>query len=156
MKLFNKPKEKTSNEYYDAYKAEIGIKEAGEEIEKNGLFSLKNLFKLEILAILIGFILLNQSSLTSKLTKMYVANEDSLPVSMQYDDLDKELIVTQEDDTDLNTIAIREERIVPTKSSDKEDFADNGDLDQLIELLRSEVKEDEQSEADHRIIISQK
>jgi len=77
-----------------------------------------------------------------------------LPVSEQYASLDKELVVTQEDDAPVN-VAIRED-VVAVDKRDKETLVDNGDLQLLIELLKSEMKESEQTASDNRIIISQK
>jgi hypothetical protein len=151
MKLFNNKEEQTSNDYYEAYKAELGI-----GVEENRLFSLNNFLKLEILAVAVGFIMLNQNSLTSEFKKMYTAENNSLPVSMQSASLDEELVVTLEDDENLNKIAIREDTIVTEETEDKEALVDNGDLKLLIELLKTEIKENEQAAAANRIIISQK
>ena len=149
MRLFNKNIEQTSNDYYEAYKAELVMEE-----EENKLFSLNNLLKLEILAVAVGFIMLNQNSLTSEFKK-FTSNKDSLPVSMQYAALDKELVVTQEDDTDIDTIAIREDDTAVTNTLDKEAFVDNTDIKLLLELLKSKMKEKEESTSSDRIIISQ-
>ena len=151
MKLFNNKEEQTSNDYYEAYKAELGI-----GVEENRLFSLNNFLKLEILAVAVGFIMLNQNSLTSEFKKMYTADNNSLPVSMQSAGLDEELVVTLDDDKNLEKIAIREDTIVTEETSDKEALVDNGDLKLLIELLKTEMKENEQAAAANRIIISQK
>jgi len=157
MKIFNNQKEQIGNDYYEAYKAEIGVKERGIEPEKNSLFTLNNFLKLEILAVAIGFIVLNQNSLTSKYKTIYTAENNSLPVSMQSASLDdEELVVTLEDDERPEKIAIREENVVKEERSEKEALVDNGDLKLLIELLKNEMKENEQSAAANRIIISQK
>ena len=156
MKIFNNQKEQISNDYYEAYKAEIGVKERGIEAEKSSLFTLNNFLKLEILAVAIGFIVLNQNSLTSKYKKMYTAENNSLPVSMQSASLDEELVVTLEDDETPEKIAIREENVATAESSDKETLVDNRDLKLLIELLKNEMKENEETIAANRIIISQK
>jgi len=143
MKLFNNKEEQTSNDYYEAYKAELGI-------------GVEEFLKLEILAVAVGFIMLNQNSLTSEFKKMYTADNNSLPVSMQSAGLDEELVVTLDDDKNLEKIAIREDTIVTEETSDKEALVDNGDLKLLIELLKTEMKENEQAAAANRIIISQK
>jgi len=147
MNIFNKKIEQTSNDYYEAYKVELGA-----EAEKNKIFSLNNFLKLEILAVAVGFIMLNQNSLTSEFKK-FTAGNDILPVSMQYASLDKDLVVTQED-TNLKKIEIREDDVVVTNTLDEEAFVDNMDIQLLLELLKNKMKEKEESSS-NRIIISQ-
>ena len=149
MRIFNNKKEQTSNDYYEAYKAEIGVLE-----EENKFFSLNNFLKLEILAVAVGFIMMNQNSLTSEFKKFTSAN-NSLPVSMQYAALDEELVVTQEDDTKVDEIAIREDDTVVTNTLDEEVLVDNTDIQVLIELLQTEMKDTTKSTSSNRIIISQ-
>jgi len=148
MKIFNNKEEQTSNDYYEAYKAEIGI-----GVEENKLFSLNNFLKLEILAVAVGFFMLNYQTISSEFQQI-IAGNDILPVSEQYANLDKELVVTQEDDVP-EKVAIRED-VVAVDKIDKDSLVDNGDLQLLIELLKSEMKENEKSVSDNRIIISQK
>jgi len=148
MKLFNTKKEQTSNDYYEAYKAEIGAAK-----EEKKFFSLNNFLKLEILAVAAGFLMMNQQSLTSEY-KQLMAGDDSLPVSEQYANLDKELVVTQEEDDIPVQVAIRED-VVMEDSADKDALVDNSDLKLLIELLKSEMKESEKATSNNRIIISQ-
>jgi len=145
--IFNKNIEQTSNDYYEAYKAELVLDE-----EENKLFSLNNFLKLEILAVAVGFFMMNQQTLTSEY-QQFIAGKEMLPVSEQYANLDKELIVTQEDDVP-EKVAIREDDVVVGKT-DKEALVDNSDLQLLIELLKSEMKENEQTSSNNRIIISQ-
>jgi len=147
MKLFNRKTEQTSNDYYEAYKVELGAK-----AEENKIFSLNNFLKLEILAVAVGFIMLNQNSLTSEFKKFTDGN-DALPVSMQYASLDKDLVVTQED-TNLKKIEIREDDTVLANTLDEEAFVNNTDIQLLLELLQSKMKE-KQELSPNRIIISQ-
>jgi len=138
MKLFNKQKEKTSNDYYEAYKAELGI---NKEVEENRFFSLNNFLKLELVAVAIGFITLNQESLISELKKMHIANSNNLPVSMQYASLDEDLVVTQEDSQKLEKIEIREDDVVADDVLDDEIFVNNRDIQVLLELLKTEIQD---------------
>ena len=147
MKIFNNKKEQTSNDYYDAYKAEISS-----EREEKKFFSLNNFLKLEILAVAAGFFMMNQQTLTSEYQQLMAGNEN-LPVSEQYANLDKELVVTQEDEI-AEKVAIRED-VVAVDKTDKEMLVDNSDLKLLIELLKSEMKDSEQTSSNNRIIISQ-
>ena len=146
--IFNKNIEQTSNDYYEAYKAELVLEE-----EENKLFSLNNFLKLEILAVAVGLFMMNQQTLTSQFQEV-AAGKNILPVSEQYANLDKELVVTQEDDV-LAKVAIREEDVAAVTTSEKEALVDNSDLQLLIELLKSEMKESEQTSSNNRIIISQ-
>jgi len=158
MTIFNNQKEPISNDFYEAYKEEIGAKKRGIEREKNRFFTLNNFLKLEIVAVAVGFFLLNQESLTSEFKKISMASDDSLPVSIQQNSaLDKELVVTEEeDDATLDKIAISEERMVEEQRLDKEALAENEDLKLLIELLKVEMKEKEEASAANRLVISQK
>jgi len=148
MTIFNKKKEQTSNDYYEAYKVELGA-----AVEEKNFFSLNNFLKLEILAVAVGFFMINQQTLTLEYQQLMAGN-DSLPVSQQYADFDSELVVTQEDDVPVK-VAIREDDVVAVSKSDKEELVDNSDLKLLIELLKSEMKESEQTASNNRIIISQ-
>jgi hypothetical protein len=155
MKIFKKKTVETSNDYYEAYKAEISGK-----VEKKSFFSLRNILKLELLVVAVGFLILNQNSLSLELKKMYVAENDVLPVSMQYASLESDLVVEQED-THFEKINIREENkndLLSAKVFDKELYVENVDIKLLIELLRSEMIEKRKSESTsaNRIIISQK
>jgi len=149
MKIFNNKVEQTSNDYYDAYKAELGL-----GMEDNKFLTLKNFLKLEVLVVAVGFIMMNQNSLTSEFKK-FTSGNDSLPVSMQYAALDEELVVTQEDDVNLEKISIREDDTVETNTLDEEAFVNNTDIKLLLELLKTKMKEKEESTSSNRIIISQ-
>jgi len=156
MTLFNNQKEPISNDFYEAYKEEIGAKKRGVEREKNRFFTLNNFLKLEIVAVAVGFFFLNQESLLTEFKKISMASDNSLPVSIQKETFDKELVVTEEeDDANLDKIAISEERMVEERL-DKEELVNNEDLKLLIELLKVEMKEKEESLAANRLIISQK
>lgn len=159
MTIFSRKKEPISNDFYEAYKEEIGIKDRREvEREKNRFLTLNNILKLEIVAVAIGFFILNQESLTSEFKKISMASDDSLPVSIQqeYTALDKELVVTEEEDeANFDKIAISEEPVAK-EPSEKEAIVDNEDLKLLIELLKAEMKANEEAAAANRIIISQK
>jgi len=73
MKIFNNKNEQTSNDYYEAYKAEIGA-----VAEENRFFSLNNFLKLEILAVAAGFFMLNQQTLMTEYQQLMVG-KDMLP-----------------------------------------------------------------------------
>jgi len=150
MKIFKKNTVETSNDYYEAYKAELNGK-----VEKKSFFSLSNLLKLEVLIVAVGFFILNQNSLSLELKKMYVAENNMLPVSMQKDN---DLVVSLED-THVEKITIREDtqnEMLTTKVLNEEAFVNNRDIKLLIELLQSEMEEKEESSATNRVIISQK
>jgi len=150
MKIFKKNTVETSNDYYEAYKAELNGK-----VEKKSFFSLSNLLKLEVLIVAVGFFILNQNSLSLELKKMYVAENNILPVSMQKDN---DLVVSLED-THVEKITIREDtqnEMLTTKVLNEEAFVNNRDIKLLIELLQSEMEEKEESSATNRVIISQK
>ena len=153
MKIFKKKTVQTSNDYYEAYKAELNG-----EIEKKSFLSLNNVIKLEVLVIAVGLFILNPNSLSLELKKMYVAENSVLPVSMQQDSRDNDLVVSLED-THVEKITIREDsqnEMLTTKVLNEEAFVNNRDIKLLIELLQSEMEEKQESSATNRIIISQK
>jgi len=138
MKLFNKQKEKTSNDYYEAYKAELGI---NKEVEENRFFSLNNFLKLELVAVAIGFIIINQDSIILELKKIHTAESSNLPISMQYASLDEDLVVTEESSPNLEKIEIREDNIIADDVLDDEVFVNNRDIQVLLELLKTEIQD---------------
>jgi len=153
MKIFKKKTVQTSNDYYEAYKAELN-----REIEKKSFFSLSNVLKLEVLVIAVGLFILNQNSLSLELKKIYVAENSVLPVSMQQDSLDNDLVVELED-TYVEKITIREDTqndMLRKKVLNEEAFVSNSDIKLLIELLKSEMEEKRKSTSSNRVIISQK
>jgi len=150
MKIFKQKTVQTSNDYYEAYKAELS-----EEVQEKKLFTLSNFIKLEVLVIAVGFFILNQNSLSLELKKEALASNDLLPVSMQeYESVDKELVVTN-DESYSKKIEIREDEIADVNSLE-EDLVDNSELELLIKLLQSEMEENKKSSTNNKIIISQK
>ncbi len=153
MKIFKKKTAQTSNDYYEAYKAELS---ANSKVEKNRFFSLSKVFKFEVLVLALGLFILNQNGLSLELKKMYVAGNDILPVSMQSASLDNDLVVKLED-TYVETIKIREENDMLTeKILDEELYVENDDIKLLIELLQAEMEEKRKLLSANRVIISQK
>ena len=153
MEIFKKKTVGTSNDYYEAYKAELNGK-----IEKKSFFSLSNVLKLEVLVIAVGLFILNPNSLSLELKKMYVAENSVLPVSMQQDSQDNDLVVELED-TYVEKITIREDSqndMLTTKVLNEEAFVNNRDIKLLIELLQSEMEEKRKSTSSNRVVISQK
>jgi len=146
MKIFKKKTVQTSNDYYEAYKAELNG-----EIEKKSFLSLSNVIKLEVLVIAVGLFILNQNSLSLELKKKYVVENNVLPVSIQQNSQDNDLVVEK--------ITIREDSqndMLTTKVLNEEAFVNNSDIKLLIELLQSEMKEKRKSTSSNRIVISQK
>jgi hypothetical protein len=155
MKIFKKKKVQTSNDYYEAYKAELS---GNSKVEQNRFFSLNKVLKLELLVVALGLFIMNQNNFSLELKKMYVAGNDILPVSMQSASLDRDLIVEKED-IYLEKIKIREDDqndILTKKVLDAELYVESSDIKLLIELLKSEMREKRESASANRIIISQK
>jgi len=155
MKIFKKKTAQTSNDYYEAYKAELS---GTVQIEKSNFFSLSKLFKLEVLVVALGLFVLNQNGFSVELKKMYVTGNDILPVSMQHDSRDNDLVVELED-THVEKITIREDNqndMLTEKILDTELYVENDDIKLLIELLQTEMKEKRDSDSANRVIISQK
>jgi hypothetical protein len=155
MKIFKKKTVQTSNDYYEAYKAELS---GNGKVEKNRFFSLSKVFKLEVLVVALGLFVMNQNGFSIELKKMYVAGNQVLPVSMQNDSLDNNLIVELED-TYVEKITIREDTqndILTERVLDKELYVENDDIKLLIELLQSEMEEKRKLVSANRIVISQK
>lgn len=155
MKIFKKKTAQTSNDYYEAYKAELS---GNSKVEKNRFFSLSKVFKLEVFVLALGLFIMNQNDLSLELKKMYVAGNDILPVSMQSTSLDNDLVVELED-TYVEAINIREDNendMLTEKVLDAETYVENEDIKLLIELLQTEMQEKRESDSANRIVISQK
>ena len=148
MKIFKQKKTETSNDYYEAYKAELGGR-----VEKNKFFSFANILKLEIIVIAFGLFIMNQNDLSLELKKMYVAGNNVLPVSMQTESLDSDLVV-QLEDVSLEKITIRED--ISTNKLEKETYVENADIKLLLQLLEYEMQEKQESVVANRIVLSQK
>ena len=157
MSIFKKNTVETSNDVYEAYKAELSG-----DVERKSFFSLANIIKLEVVVVALGLFFMNQNHLSLELTSVNVAKNEVLPVSVQIASLDKDLVVTQEEETaPFEKVKIREENqneLVATNVVDKKTYLENEDMKLLIELLQSEVEEKVKSEvkSTNRLIISQK
>ncbi len=148
MKIFKKKTVETSNDLYEAYKAEISG-----QTEKKSFFSLNNVLKLEVLLLTVGFLVLDQNNLSLELNKMGLAKNETLPVSVQCATLEKDLIV-QPEDTHQEEVQIREE--ISMDIADETTYVGNSDIKLLIELLEAEVKANKEKMLRKRIILSQK
>ena len=148
MKIFKKKTVQTSNEYYEAYKAELSGR-----VEKSKFFSLNNFLKLEILVVAAGFFIMSQNDLSLEFKNMYVAGNDILPISMQTENLDSDLVVKLAE-VPLEKITIRED--IATNKLDEKTYVENEDIKLLIQLLEYEMQEKQESVLANRIVLSQK
>jgi len=153
MNIFKRNKIKTSNDYYEAYKSEIGRK-----VEKKGVFTFSNILKVEIAAFAIGLFIMNQNNISLNFKTEYITGNNSLPVSIQSYGNDDNLVVTLEEEKTFPKLEIREETLDDMINSDLSMdavYAENEEMKLLIESLKSEIKQKSVLLSSNRIIISQ-
>jgi hypothetical protein len=163
MNIFRKESNDTSNDYYNAYKAELGRVE-----EKKGFFSLNTIIKMETAIITAGLIFMGYNNFFTDLSKNFslefnknaFISQSILPKSYQFDNSDSELIIQlEESETDtLTPVKIKEERLniqnnvqMLAKNLDM-DFAD---LSLIVEIIKSEMSPKITSKQEDKIIIGQ-
>jgi len=163
MNIFRKKSNDTSNDYYNAYKAELGRAE-----EKKGFFSLNTIIKLETAVITAGLIFMGYNNFFTDLSKNFslefnknaFISQSMLPKSYQFENTDSELILQlEESETDTITpVKIKEEKLdvhrnvqMLAKNLDM-DFAD---LSLIVEIIKSEMTTKSTSNQEDKIIIGQ-
>ena len=149
MSIFKKVTTETSNDYYEAYKAQLETKK-----EKKELFSFANILKVEIAAIALGFFLMHQNHISVEFKSAPMAMNDSLPMSVQANNSDKDLVVTFEENEKVAQLDIREddlEKELNVELASNDGYAQSSDIDELINSLKAEVNH----ENSERVVLSQ-
>ncbi len=163
MNIFRKKSNDTSNDYYNAYKAELGRVE-----KKEGFFSLNTIIKLETAVITAGLIFMGYNNFFTDLSKNFslefnknaFISQSVLSESYQFDNSDSELMLQlEESETDtLTPVKIKEERLnvqnnvqMLAKNLDM-DFAD---LSLIVEIIKSEMTTKNSTTQEDKIIIGQ-
>jgi len=163
MNIFRKKNNDTSNDYYNAYKEELGIVE-----EKDGFFSLNTIIKIETAIITAGLIFMGYNNFFSDFYKNFslefnknaFSSQSIVPVNYQSDNTDSELI-KQLKETELDNIAdikIKEEnknvnnvQILAQKLN-----IDSDELSLIVEVIKSEMSPKIISKQEDKIIIGQR
>ncbi len=163
MNIFRRETNDTSNDYYNAYKAELGIVE-----KKEGFFSLSTIIKLETIVITAGLLFMGYNNFFSDFSKNFslefnknaFISESILPVSYQFDNEDSELIMQlQESETDtIAPVKIKEEK--PNIHNNVQMLAKKldinfADLSLIVEIIKSEMSPKTTSIQEDKIIIGQ-
>jgi len=163
MNLFRKKSNDISNDYYNAYKAELGRVE-----KKKGFFSLNTIIKMETVVITAGLIFMGYNNFFTDLSKNFTIefnknafiSQSILPATHQFESRDSELILQlQESETDtIAPVEIKEENLnvhgniqMLAKNLDM-DFAD---LSLIVEIIKSEMSPKITSKQEDKIIIGQ-
>ena len=163
MNIFRKDSNDASNDYYNAYKAELGRVE-----EKKGFFSLNTIIKMETAVITAGLIFMGYNNFFTDLSKNFslefnknaFISQSILPSTHQFETMDSELIIQlQESETDtIAPVKIKEEKRnihsnvqMLAKNLDM-DFAD---LSLIVEIIKSEMSPKITSKQEDKIIIGQ-
>jgi len=163
MNIFRKKSNDTSNDYYNAYKAELGRVE-----KREGFFSLNTIIKMETAVITAGLIFMGYNNFFSDLSKNFTIefnknafiSQSILPASYQFESRDSELIL-QLQESEIDTIApveIKEENSnihgniqMLAKNLDM----DSADLSLIVEIIKSEMSSKITSKQEDKIIIGQ-
>ena len=163
MNIFRKKSNDTSNDYYNAYKAELGRVE-----KREGFFSLNTIINMETAVITAGLIFMGYNNFFSDLSKNFTIefnknafiSQSILPASYQFESRDSELIL-QLQESEIDTIApveIKEENSnihgniqMLAKNLDM----DSADLSLIVEIIKSEMSSKITSKQEDKIIIGQ-
>lgn len=149
MSIFKKVTTETSNDYYEAYKAQLETKK-----EKKEFFSFANILKIEIAVIALGFFLMHQNHISVEFKSEPMAMNESLPMSVQANNSDNDLVVTFEENQEVSQLEIHEDNVkeetnvaLPSTAV----YTKSSEIDSLISSLQAELN-DETSE---RVVLSQ-
>jgi len=149
MSIFKKVTTETSNDYYEAYKAQLEIKK-----EKKKFFSFANILKIEIAVIALGFFLMHQNHISVEFKSEPMAMNESLPMSVQANNSDNDLVVTFEENQEVAQLDIHEDNVkeetnVALASTDV--YTKSSEIDSLISSLQAELNH----ETSERVVLSQ-
>jgi len=162
MSIFGKKSKKTSNDYYNSYKAELGVEEKSE-----GIFSLKNIIKLETATIITGILFMGYSNFFGDFSKNFSIefNSDffmsqSLSESNNFEISDSELVVQLENSEPeiVKPITIMEEEKSteePVEMLAKKLNMKFADLSLIVEIIKSEMTPKSISKNEDSIVIGQ-
>ena len=164
MNIFRKKSNDTSNDYYNAYKAELGRVE-----EKKGFFSLNTIIKMETAVITAGLIFMGYNNFFTDLSKYFslefnknaFISQSTLSSTHPLNSMDSELIIQlQESETDtIIPVKIKEEK-QNVYSNDVKILAKKLDmnfdeLSLIVEVIKSEMSPKITSKHEDKIIIGQ-
>jgi len=163
MNIFRKKSNDTSNDYYNAYKAELGAVE-----EKKSFLSLSTIIKVETAIITAGLLFMGYNNFFSDFSKNFslefnknaFMSKSILPVSYQFDNEDSELIM-QLKESEADTIApvkIKEEKQNIHNSVQilaKKLDIDFYDLSLIVEIIKSEMNPKITPKKEDKILIGQ-
>jgi hypothetical protein len=162
MSIFRRKSHKTSNDYYNSYKAELGVDKS------EGLFSLKNIIKLETATIIAGLIFMGYSNFFSDFSENFsiefnsniFTSQVSLPESNNFDESDSELIVQLQNSEpdEIEPVKIMEEeksKKEPVEMLAKKLNMNFADLSLIVEIIKSEMTPKSTSNNEDSIVIGQ-
>jgi hypothetical protein len=160
MGIFRRKSNNTSNDYYNSYKAGLGIEE-----KKEGFFSLKTIVQLETATILAGVIFMGYTNFFSDFSENFsIEFNPNFFMSQKNHNAnmsDSELVVQlQESETDIiKPIKIIEEnkRSVekPVEILAKNLNVNFADLSLIVEIIKSEMTPNSISREEESIVIGQ-
>jgi len=163
MNIFRKNSNDTSNDYYNAYKAELGAVE-----EKKGFLSLSTIIKVETAIITAGILFMGYNNFFSDFSNKFslefnknaFISQSILPVSYQFDNADSELIIQlQESEADTITpVKIKEEEQNihnNVKMLAKNLDIDFSELSLIVEIIKSEMNPKITPKQEDKILIGQ-
>ena len=146
MNIFKNNTTETSDAYYEAYKSEINSLRAEKKV-----FSFANILKVELAILGLGLFFMHQNNISLELkvapsaTATTVARADALPVSIQQEASDAELVVAfadNEPNSKVASVEIREDdfqEALDAEFVEDDVYAQNDEMKSLIESLKSEM-----------------
>ena len=156
MSIFRRKRKSTSNDYYNSYKAELGITE-----KSDGFFSLSTIVKIETVTIIAGVIFMGYSDFFSDFSKNFsiefhpnaLMSQSLLPTSNNFD-----ISISKSEPIIVTPLEITEERKVmeePVKVLAKKLDMNFADLSLIVEIIKSEMSTKALSPNEDTIIIGQ-
>jgi len=153
----------TSNDYYNAYKAELGAVE-----EKKGFLSLSTIIKVETAIITAGLLFMGYNNFFTDFSKNFsfefnknaFFSKSTLPVSYQLENKDSDLIIQLEEseaDTILPVNIKEEEKNINNdlQMLTKNLNIDFDDLSLIIEVIKSKMNSKSTYKKEDKILIGQ-
>ena len=160
MNIFRKKSNEPSNDYYNAYKKELGVIK-----EKEGFLSLNTIIKIETSIIIAGLIFMGYNNFFSDFSKNFSLEfnknafiSQSTPSSTnEIDSVDSELILQlQESETDtIAPLNIKEEQNIYSKVETlaKKLNMNSDELSLIVEVIKSEMSPKVVSNHEDKIMI---
>ena len=163
MNIFRKKRNHTSDDYYDSYKAGLGIEDRTE-----GILSLSTVVKIETVTIIAGIIFMGYSNFFSDFSKNFSIEFNPNALMSQFKSSEDDTVELSDSSLVVQLQDVEPDTIVPVEISEEEKatkepvemFAKKldmkfADLSLIVEIIKSEMTPKHTSHNEDSIIIGQ-